>query len=464
MVLHERRGKTTNVELSLHPIETTRTGESMTGDTSFQGTMFEKPAESSSAEEREGFLDYNRKRDDGISEWEAAASLAKAIMGAGSFALPWAFSNMGFIAGPIFMTVLMIFSVNSLDMLVKCSRAVRCSTNDNHSYVDVSRAILGKFGAFLTYLANISASMGVCGSYLLFIAANLQSLLSSPNNDVTQGSFIILILPVAVLLSSVRDMKVFAFTSCLGDVSVILGMVVVLFYGLMYHGSNFGNDCVPIGSIETMPLAVGAIGYLFLIHFVALPIESSMANPDQFQAVAQKTFAACGLLSGVFGIIGYLLFGADTQQIVLLNVEGSYFVSAVKLLLCVDLLLTYPVVMRPSIVIVEQSMSSMLAAKKTKTNQHRPVGWSVHMATCSLLGLLAACASIYVPAFGLLSGLVGGVSQTFLALVLPPLMLAHKHHPSTKFITKMHKTEMILFVTGCTLIIWTAISTWNELH
>lgn len=425
--------------------------------------MFEQLAESSSTEEREGFI-HNRRKEHGISEWEAAASIAKAIMGAGSFALPWAFSNMGFIAGPIFMTVLMVLSVHSLDMLVNCSRAVQSINSQNHSYVDVSRAIFGKPGALLTYVASISASMGVCGSYLLFIAANLQSLLSSRPDDVTQSSVIALILPIAILLSSVRDMKAFSFSSCLGDISVILGMVVVLFYGIIYHHSNFGHGCVPIGSIDTIPLSVGAIGYLFLIHFLSLPIESAMANPDQFQPVAQKTFAACGMLSGIFGIVGYLLFGAETQQIVLLNVRGSFFLSAVKLLLCVDLLLTYPVVMRPSIVIVEQSVASMLAPKKTKTNQHRQVGWSVHMATCTVLGLFAACASIYVPEFGLLSGLVGGVSQTFLAFVLPPLMLAYTQNTASQFATKMSKTGIVLFTIGCTLILWTAISTWNELR
>eukprot|EP00980_Cylindrotheca_fusiformis_P029801 scaffold23881_cov127-Cylindrotheca_fusiformis.AAC.2 len=374
---------------------------------------------------------------------------------------------MGFLAGPIFMGALMILAVNSLDMLVKCSRAIHCNDDsNNHSYVDVARAIFGRPGAMLSYLASISASMGVCGSYLLFIAANLQSLLASKDEapGMSQGSLITLILPIAILLSSVRDMKVFAFASCLGDVSVVLGMLVVLFYGAMYHSANFGTDCVPIGSIETMPLALGAIGYLFLVHFLALPIESSMANRDQFPTVARWTFAACGLLSGAFGIIGYLFFGNATEQIVLLNVQGSFFISAVQLLLCVDLLLTYPVVMRPSIVIVEQTMSSMLEAKKTQAKQPRPVGWSVHFAACVLLGLFAACSSIFVPAFGILSGLVGGVSQTFLALVLPPLMLSYKHRSSSFFIARLGMTDIVVFVFGCILILWTTISTWKELH
>jgi proton-coupled amino acid transporter len=361
---------------------------------------------------------------------------------------------MGYIAGPIFMILLMACAVTSLQFLVQASRAIG-SNSQKHSYVNVSRATFGTPGAGLTYIASISASMGVCGSYLLFIAANLQSLLQK---DLSQGSIIVIVLPFAILLSSVTEMKSFAFTSLLGDVSVVLGMFVCVWYGLMYHTTDIGNGCVSVTSLENMPLAFGAIGYLFLIHFLVLPIYSSMENPERFDTVVKQSFSICAILSGSFGVIGYLLFGTETKQIVLLNVQGSYFVSVVKVLLCVDLLLTYPVVMRPSIVIVEQSLAPFLL-KSSKTKYHQEVGWGTHMTTCILLGLVAAGASIFVPAFGLLSGLVGGVSQTFLAFVLPPLMLATQQKRCPNHLTKV---EYLLVFIGLALISWTLISTLDE--
>lgn len=472
MVLHERRS--TDQQLN------------------FEGTMFEQNVDRNRCKD-----DYeNEQEKSGISEFEAAASIAKAIMGAGSFALPWAFSKMGYIAGPIIMFVFMLFSINSLDLLVQSSRmtSVRYTSTTNatttglsvecrpkkssttasspqiQSYVDVARSVFGQTGARLTYVASISASMGVCGSYLLFIAANLQSLFLSDKQEsgLSQANIIVLILPVVVALSSVRDTKAFAFASCLGVVSVLLGMLVVLVYGLLYNSQNFGKDCIAFGSITTMPLAIGAIGYLFLIHFLSLPIESAMVQPERFQSVAKKTFGACGVVSGIFGVIGYLLFGNETQQIVLLNVQGSIFVSAVNLLLCIDLLLTYPVVMRPSIVIVEQSLSTITSLPKTAASKTSAlsVTWSVHITTCALFGICAAMASIFVPTFGLLSGLVGGVSQTFLAFVLPPLMFARQHHASTNivdFVKRMDSRGKVLVLSGIVLILWTAASTRNEL-
>lgn len=321
-----------------------------------------------------------------------------------------------------------------------------------------------------------------------------------------------MILPVVVLLSSVRDVKHFAFVSLLGNVSVVLGMLVVVVYGLVYHSSNLGTDCVAVGSAGNMSLAFGAIGYLFLVHFLSLPIQSAMAQPEQFHRVAKITFAVCAVMSGVFGLIGYLVFGSDTQQIVLLNVkEGSYFVSAVKLLLCIDLLFTYPVVMRPSIVIVRQSWiaatsaaAAVSSSSKMQEREHSAhsrdrslsrsssllssrsgssvseADWGTHMAVCIILGSIAALCSIFIPAFGLLSGLVGGVSQTFLAFVLPPLMLSklqqQQRHCQYSSKDKKESTffscfcglhlyckELALVLFGFALIVWTLASTWNEL-
>ena len=114
------------------------------------------------------------------------------------------------------------------------------------------------------------------------------------------------------------------------------------------------------------------------------------------------------------------------------------------------------------------------------------------MAVCIALGVVAAGAGSFVPAFGLLSGLVGGVSQTFLAFVMPPLMWAkqqlqqqqqfqqkdsNNNNGRTRVIiyAESHETnalacfgslpwsEKALVLCGLGLIGWTLQSTWAEL-
>ena len=401
-----------------------------------------------------------------ITSLQASASVAKAIMGAGSFSLPWAFAQTGYVAGPILMVALMALSVSSLRTLVACRRLARQSGNGGKrpsaSYVDVARAAFGDTGAKIVYCASVSASVGVCGSYLVFIAASLLSLLPAQYANIGQTQLILMVLPIAVLLSSVRDSNKFAFTALLGDVSVLLGMGVVVVYGLLYRDEDrsLGEGCVAFGTIDGCALAFGAVGFLFFIHFLVLPIEGSMARPEDFDQMVSLTFLACAAVSVVFGVLGYLFFGEGTEQIVILNIRGSFFVSCVKLLLCVDLLFTYPVVMRPSIEIVEQSLVVQL--NLSDKNKAR-------LGVCSVLGGIAAGAGMFIPAFALLSGLVGGVCQTFLAFAMPPVMLrALKQCTTNKGAKEMSALDdakvvgTVLF--GVVMILWTVHSTWLEMR
>jgi amino acid permease len=596
---------------------------------------------------------------------------------------------MGYVAGPIFLTIFLVLSVHSIGLLVECSRWMRRQRQQQYSsasdgrgrgqqrgktttttYVDIAQSTFGNNGAILTYIASISASIGVCGSYLVFIAVNLESLFSmspllstttivglvegitsvegnneqyglssassasSSNSNSNDVTFLVIIIwtiamPIAVMLSSVRNPKRFAAVSFWGDISVIAGMVAVLIYGGIIAATTIAietagtdtadvgtddnnndddddddgrNKCVAIGSLHDMALAFGSIGYLFLVHFLILPIESSMvievvehehddeinlnSNRDinstnnnnenhhhhhlRFMKVVKQTFTVCGFIGGSFGIAGYLLFGSDTQQIVLMNVvsgdngSGMGIMATVQFLLCIDLILTYPVVMRPSIVILEQQL---LRHRQRHRHRHRHRGrrqgrqtartgtdttttitssssspspprfrltdnryrsnkrnnvdddvndnnnsnnidndidnnlhtdddddsdndnieWTTHIIICLILGIVAASAGSFIPAFGLLSGLVGGVSQTFLAFVLPPLMWSKiqqkqkKHQrssPTSTFTTSsssndavwvssfyyLPRKEKMLVLCGFGLILWTLHSTWSELN
>ena len=395
-----------------------------------------------------------------ITSLQASASIAKAVMGAGSFSLPWAFAQTGYVAGPLLMAVMAGLSVSLLRTLVRCRR-LHTTAKGAVSYVDVARAAFGDAGANIVYCASISASVGVCGSYLVFISASLASLLPDAAH-VGQTQLIVLILPAAVLLSSVRDSNRFAFTALLGDVSVLLGMAVVVIYGFIYRDEDQDGDdrgIVAFGSVDGFALAFGAVGFLFFIHFLVLPIEGSMQHPEDFDRMVSLTFLGCSLVSALFGVAGYSFFGDATEQIVILNIKGSFFVSCVKLLLCIDLLFTYPVVMRPSVEILERSLGIQLV---NTSDQSR-------LFVCAGLGVIAAGAGIFVPAFALLSGLVGGVCQTFLSFVMPPLMWQSlRRGGENKGLTKQpNASELKTF--GCVgfglvMILWTIASTWSEMY
>ena len=101
---------------------------------------------------------------------------------------------------------------------------------------------------------------------------------------------------------------------------------------------------------------------------------------------------------------------------------------------------------------------------------------SPHAIACVSLGCIAAAASIFIPAFGLLSGLVGGVSQAFLAFCFPLLMMARQHQQQRQRIdvgttivdnnnslwNNLPVEDRVVVSFGVALIGWTLISSIRE--
>ena len=66
-----------------------------------------------------------------------------------------------------------------------------------------------------------------------------------------------------------------------------------------------------------------------------------MPQPKKFVPAVSKAFAIAMLVSCAFGIIGAFGFGPDVKSVVITMLEGAAG-TAVKGLLCVNLLFTFP--------------------------------------------------------------------------------------------------------------------------
>lgn len=101
--------------------------------------------------------------------------------------------------------------------------------------------------------------------------------------------------------------------------------------------------------------AFGSVAFLFFVHFTMPPIEASMAKPDRFLAAATKGFTFSVIVSTLFGAVGALYFGPSVNSVVIAMLQGQGIVVAVKLLLCLNLLCTFPVVVGGAFQILEVS-------------------------------------------------------------------------------------------------------------
>ena len=184
-------------------------------------------------------------------------------------------------------------------------------------------------------------------------------------------------MPVVLLLSYLRTMKVLTLTSGLGDVAVFVGCIVVIGYGITHYSSDV-TFRHPLIEWNTLDKYVGSNSFLFAVHIVILPIMHQMSwesNDLSKRNAIVKSYIFITFFNAVFGAVGFLLFasaecrtdavGSHGSSLsigpcdnILSNISSGSLLDAVKILVCIDLLFTMPIVLAASRVLVEGSIIS----------------------------------------------------------------------------------------------------------
>ena len=93
-----------------------------------------------------------------------------------------------------------------------------------------------------------------------------------------------------------------------------------------------------------------------------------MKKPQQMTYVLD---AACIIVVSVnlpFALYGYLLFGNGVKGYCFENMPGGTFENIVRLMLSLELTLTFPIVFKPATEVVEEWIDSVYAKAKSKVS------------------------------------------------------------------------------------------------
>ena len=299
-----------------------------------------------------------------LSSTQATISIVKGIAGAGIFALPYAFAQSGLLAGVAATLLLALLSSYSITLLVAVKRAVFGGAAV--TYLDVSQRILGDEAARLASVAVVACSLGVATAYLDFIRCMCKSLLPAIAESYGSGVFLLPVLPIVIALCLLRSYRLLSLTALIGDVSILLGALCVVSYGLSSVRSS-AADSSPASTADsfstsdyllkpsTFPLFLSTAAFLFCVHFFILPIQANMQHPAHFSRSVRHSFLLTSLFNVAFGTIGLLCFRSPSS-VVLDNIEGGVWVWSVKLLLCVDMVFSYAVVFFPGRELIEHAL------------------------------------------------------------------------------------------------------------
>ena len=373
----------------------------------------------------------------------AAINLGKCICGAGSFALPHVFLDEGVLGGTLAMSMCGLLAAITMQSINR-SRYM-ASRIDNveppTSYVALTEIALGGTTSNIVFALTLAASLGVCSTYIVFVGQTLASLSADEvsNNivhsiapNVDERTWEIVTAATVYPLSLIRNYGVFAFTSALGVTAVLGGIATTLVYGVFVDpGLGILEALSAVTELKMWPDSFadafggsfGTIAYLFCVNFLTFPIINSMKNAkEEYSGAVSTAVSIIWIVNIVFALICLSFYGDSTQDLVLQNLSNGPYLSALKILLCVDLLFTFPVVFSSGRQILENSIlgeTNNIDASGVQKDENE-LSLALSRAAISA-GAVGTCFGLsQLGGFGTVANLVGGLAQGTLAFIIPP--------------------------------------------
>jgi proton-coupled amino acid transporter len=230
--------------------------------------------------------DSSSTRQQGITSWQAFIHLLKGYVGPGCLSLPWAISQLGVPLGVIVVFVVSYWTSMNIWHVVELKRVYETSlppSSRNYpiSYPDVGNWLYGKrFARFLTAMICVQ-QLAVCTVFLSFIGENLGAAIRHSIGDMSHTLVITLVLPAAIGLTCLPNLKVLVPVMTLATLALFAGFAVLSVLVVQQWPDRPQPYPTEIQQWGNVPLAICAVLYSFEGVCLILPIERSFAVPWQ---------------------------------------------------------------------------------------------------------------------------------------------------------------------------------------
>jgi len=353
-------------------------------------------------------------------------NLTKAFVGASSFEVPWAFAQAGLVGSIMGILAVALVSTHGLCTLARCSALLLADTTSYGqppSYPSLGAAALGQPGHLMAWFGLGAMTLGVCGSYVTLISTTLADL-----TGWSSKLWVLLVFPPLVATSCIRRMNNLRFTSAFGTMALVAAVAVTTYDAAVNEPDRNENLLeLPLVELDTFPLFIGNIGFLYLISTAILPIAQSMHEPARFDSAFTASVVFVTILNLSFGIFAWYRFGGSACKIddhhvgaalgcvqsnVLKNLEPGVVTRAVKALVVVDIINTCAIFTFP----MNEALTGALLGEGTGRLHY----WKGNALRAIVIASISAIA-YFLPFFPLLTGLTGGLGNNILGLILPPV-------------------------------------------
>ncbi|XP_003782074.1 proton-coupled amino acid transporter 2 [Otolemur garnettii] len=391
-----------------------------------------------------GFLDgspsesQDLEKTKGITLFQTLIHLLKGNMGTGVLGLPLAVKNAGILVGPLSLLVMGFVACHCMHILVRCAQ--RFCQRFNKPFMDYGDTVMhgleatpsswlqnhAHWGRHIVSFFLIVTQLGFCCVYVVFLADNLKQVVEVINSTTTNcynnetvtpaptmdsRLYMLSFLPFLVLLVFIRNLRVMTIFSMLANISMLVSLVIIAQY--IAQGIPDPSRLPLAASWKTYPLFFGTAIFSFESIGVVLPLENKMEDSRHFPAILSLGMSIITILYTSIGTLGYLRFEEDIKASITLNLPNCWLYLSVKLLYIIGILCTYALQFYvPAEIIIP------FAVSQVPKRWALPLDLFIRFALVCLTCILA----ILIPRLDLVLSLVGSVSSSALALIIPPLL------------------------------------------
>ncbi|KAK7793292.1 hypothetical protein R5R35_004993 [Gryllus longicercus] len=363
------------------------------------------------------------------SNLDTMIHLLKGNIGTGILAMPDAFRNAGLVVGTLGTLLMGVICTHCMHMLVRCSHELcRRTKVPSLGFSEVVEASFATGPSFIErysrpakILVNIFlciTQLGFCCVYFVFVAVNLQYVLShycSLNLDTYQ--YLLMLLVPMVLLNWVKNLKYLTPVSLFAALVTVIGLGITFFY--MLQDLPRTSSVRKFAPWKQLPLFFGTVIYAFEGIGVVLPLENNMKNPQDFggwTGVLNTGMAIVAVLYTSVGFFGYLKYGEKVKlgSITLNLPENDLLAQSVRLMMAVAIFLSYGLQFYVPMGIIWPIVQPYLQSERAK--------FLGEYILRTVLVTFTLCLAIAIPNLGAVISLVGALSSSTLALIFPPLI------------------------------------------
>ncbi|CUM64768.1 uncharacterized protein PRCAT00002379001 [Priceomyces carsonii] len=280
--------------------------------------------------------------------------LFKALVGSGVLFLPRAFLNGGLLFSIVTLSTFGALTFFCYIVLIESKKTFK-----KPSFGELGYTSYGKILKLCILVSILLSQIGFVATYILFTAENMMSFLTGflGFHSITAFNVVLVQCVLLIPLSLIRNLTQLSLISLVSSVFIVIGLLIIFYYsGIKLMQEGLGPH-IELFNSKSWSMLIGVAVTSFEGIGLILPIESSMAHPEQFPKVLLISMLIITSLFVAIGTVGYSAFGDKVKSIIILNLpQKNVSVQLIVCLYSLAVFLTAPLQLLPAIKIGESTV------------------------------------------------------------------------------------------------------------